>query len=173
MAVNALESGSGSEAQPAAENASSPSPQPRPTLESDGQSCHCNQKPCATLWARAFNTLPADDRSTIRELVGSESTVCTVPELISELISLTRKRQEECEAKALTVRLGGQEYRLRDYTSKIVGCLIKFKAVGDTAVQYDPVHAALPWAAVRFILQVCCTIRVQTTLLKIPAADML
>ena len=30
----------------------------------------------------------------------------------------------------------------------------KFKEVGDIAVQYDPGHAALPWAAIRFFLQV-------------------
>lgn len=30
----------------------------------------------------------------------------------------------------------------------------KFKEVVDVAIQYDPVHAALPWAAVRFLLQV-------------------
>jgi hypothetical protein len=30
----------------------------------------------------------------------------------------------------------------------------KFKAVGDMAVQYDPAHAALPWAGVRVLLQV-------------------
>lgn len=30
----------------------------------------------------------------------------------------------------------------------------KFKGVGDVAVQYDPGHAALPWAAIRFLLQV-------------------
>ncbi|MCJ1224751.1 hypothetical protein MMC12_001396, partial [Toensbergia leucococca] len=29
-----------------------------------------------------------------------------------------------------------------------------FKQVGDSAVQYDPVHAALPWAGVRFLLQI-------------------
>ena len=27
--------------------------------------------------------------------------------------------------------------------------------VGDMAVQYDPVHAALPWALIRFLLKVC------------------
>jgi hypothetical protein len=30
----------------------------------------------------------------------------------------------------------------------------KFKTIGDNAIQYDPAHAALPWAGVRFILQV-------------------
>lgn len=31
----------------------------------------------------------------------------------------------------------------------------KFIEVGDIAIQYDPGHAALPWAAVRFVLMVC------------------
>ena len=30
----------------------------------------------------------------------------------------------------------------------------KFVEVGDIAIQYDPGHAALPWAAIRFLLQV-------------------
>lgn len=30
----------------------------------------------------------------------------------------------------------------------------KFKEVVDVAVQFDPIHASLPWAAIRFLLQV-------------------
>jgi len=41
-----------------------------------------------------------------------------------------------------------------DLFSKIVKWIDIFKQVGDAAVQYDPVHAALPWAGVRFLLQV-------------------
>lgn len=29
----------------------------------------------------------------------------------------------------------------------------KFKDVGDAIMQYDPGHAALPWAGIRMILQ--------------------
>ncbi|KAF2179129.1 hypothetical protein K469DRAFT_801863, partial [Zopfia rhizophila CBS 207.26] len=29
-----------------------------------------------------------------------------------------------------------------------------FKQVGDVAVQYDPVQAVLPWAGIRFVLQI-------------------
>jgi hypothetical protein len=35
-----------------------------------------------------------------------------------------------------------------------IGILTKFMVVGDVAVNFDPVHAALPWAAVRFVLLV-------------------
>ncbi|KAL9634405.1 MAG: hypothetical protein Q9164_004107 [Protoblastenia rupestris] len=38
---------------------------------------------------------------------------------------------------------------------KIAKWIQKFISVGDVAMQYDPTHAALPWAAVRFVLQAC------------------
>ena len=47
---------------------------------------------------------------------------------------------------------------MRETASRLVGWITKFKEIGDIAVQYDPVHAALPWAGVRFILLVCGTI---------------
>jgi hypothetical protein len=42
----------------------------------------------------------------------------------------------------------------RDILAKIIKWIDLFKQIGDVAVQYDPAHAALPWAGVRFILQV-------------------
>ena len=41
-----------------------------------------------------------------------------------------------------------------DLFGKVIRWIDLFKQVGDAAVQYDPVHAALPWAGVRFLLQV-------------------
>jgi hypothetical protein len=43
---------------------------------------------------------------------------------------------------------------LRDVFDKIIRWIDTFKQVGDLAVQYDPVHTALPWTAIRFVLQV-------------------
>jgi hypothetical protein len=40
------------------------------------------------------------------------------------------------------------------FVEKTVSVLNKFVSVGDVAVSFDPVHAALPWAAVRFVLVV-------------------
>lgn len=42
---------------------------------------------------------------------------------------------------------------VRDLLEKISLWIDRFKEVGDTVVQYDPAHAALPWAAFRFLLQ--------------------
>lgn len=39
--------------------------------------------------------------------------------------------------------------------SKVSIWLQKFVEVGDVAVNYDPGHAALPWAGIRFLLKVC------------------
>ncbi|KAI5790570.1 hypothetical protein FPQ18DRAFT_277531, partial [Pyronema domesticum] len=38
---------------------------------------------------------------------------------------------------------------------KLLGWMDRFKEIGDIIVQFDPVHAALPWAGFRFLLKVC------------------
>jgi ankyrin repeat domain-containing protein 50 len=43
---------------------------------------------------------------------------------------------------------------MRDVAEKVIVWINKFKEIGDIAVSSDPVHAALPWAGVRFLLQV-------------------
>jgi hypothetical protein len=43
---------------------------------------------------------------------------------------------------------------LRHVFDKIVSWINKFKGIGDILGQFDPVHASLPWAAIRFFLQV-------------------
>ena len=53
------------------------------------------------------------------------------------------------------VKFREEEVVLRDVGIKILRWVDMFKQIGDTVVQYDPVHAALPWAVFRFLLQVC------------------
>ncbi|KAF4880032.1 Ankyrin repeat and KH domain-containing protein 1 [Colletotrichum siamense] len=48
----------------------------------------------------------------------------------------------------------GEVILVRDLLEKIVDWVNRFKATGDTIVQYSPTEAALPWAAVRFLLQI-------------------
>ena len=48
----------------------------------------------------------------------------------------------------------GEEVILRDVADKVLWWIQKFRDIGDILVQYDPVHSAIPWAGVRFILQV-------------------
>jgi hypothetical protein len=51
---------------------------------------------------------------------------------------------------------------IRDQLEKVVVWLEKFKAIGDIAVNFDPIHAALPWAGVRFLLLVSAITPVST-----------
>ncbi|KAI4267069.1 MAG: hypothetical protein L6R38_008422, partial [Xanthoria sp. 2 TBL-2021] len=48
----------------------------------------------------------------------------------------------------------GEEIILRDVFDKIITWLDRFKNIGDIAMQSDAGYAVLPWAAVRFLLQV-------------------
>jgi hypothetical protein len=45
---------------------------------------------------------------------------------------------------------------IRDVFEKVSCWISKFVEVVDVAVQYNPGHAALPWAAVRVLLKVSC-----------------
>ena len=48
----------------------------------------------------------------------------------------------------------GEDVQVRKFFDSILTWVERFIVVGDTVMQYDPGHAALPWAAVRMVLQV-------------------
>jgi len=73
---------------------------------------------------------------------------------IDDLLSFTGRLQEECEEKSFKFSFNGKEIIMRDVAGKIIFWLSKFKEAGDIAVNFDPVHASLPWAGFRFLLQV-------------------
>jgi hypothetical protein len=76
-------------------------------------------------------------------------------QVLSELLQAADAAQKQCVAKAWRLkRKNGATVNVRDIFAKIARWVKQFKDIGDIAMQYDPVHAALPWAAVRFLLQV-------------------
>jgi hypothetical protein len=111
-----------------------------------------------TLWNKAINRLSSDDQDAIREM--QMETRSHMPlfgntkGLMDELIRLTRAKQAKCDEKVWKFTYRGNMIILRDVAEKTVSWLAKFKAFGDIAVNYDPVHASLPWAGVRILLQV-------------------
>ena len=76
---------------------------------------------------------------------------------VGDILQSVERRKQECIDKQWTVSRGGNKNAvvLRDVFTKIAVWINKFMVVGDMAVQYDPAHAALPWALVRFLLKVC------------------
>jgi len=79
-------------------------------------------------------------------------------EALQNVLDAAIEAKEANMANRMKFRLGDKEIDVQAKADRLVGWITKFKEVGDIAVQYDPVHAALLWAGVRFILMVSPTI---------------
>lgn len=101
------------------------------------------------LWDQAVKRLSEDDQQPVDFSREDKR------EALSEILGILEKEKTSMKGKQwkLGKRSDGEPIILRDVLGKIAGRTDKFKEVGDNAVNYDPVHAALPWAAVRFVLQ--------------------
>lgn len=101
------------------------------------------------LWLRAVKQLPDEDRSII-----GPSTSDNLNILVNLHADAEKYKQKSLDSRWTYTRKDGKTVILRDVIEKIVRWVDTFKQVGDVAVQYDPAHASLPWAAIRFVLQV-------------------
>lgn len=76
-------------------------------------------------------------------------------ETVNEALQAVQAKQRTCLQKRWTLKTNsGRRIIICDVLDKIAFWINKFKEVGDIAVQYEPTHASLPWAGVRFLLQV-------------------
>jgi hypothetical protein len=101
------------------------------------------------LWDEALQTLPEEDRSLYSQILAKGT---GHRDVLEDVLNSTLSKKEECKKKRWKVVIKGKTIILRDLLEKMAGWVNKFIAVGDSVVQYDPGHAALPWAAIRFIL---------------------
>lgn len=101
------------------------------------------------LWGKAVEKLKDDDRQQID--FSQQGKRHALQLLLNEV---QESEKEGAKKRWQLSRTNGKVVNVRDVFGKIAGCIQKFKEVGDNVVQYDPGHAALPWAAVRFVLQV-------------------
>lgn len=103
----------------------------------------------ADLWDRAVESLSDEDRRAI-DFSGTDNRLA----ILSDVLELTKQKRETCMQKRWKfTRKNGDVVIVRDVSEKLIKWVNKFKAVGDVATQYDAAHASLPWAAVRFFLQ--------------------
>ncbi|KAH0434541.1 hypothetical protein CcaCcLH18_05284 [Colletotrichum camelliae] len=102
-----------------------------------------------SLWDKAFDTLDSDLKSVL-------SSTRSHRRDILELVLKEAKSKRDLAAKKRWkfTTPNNKTIIVRDVLEKITGWVQRFVATGDTVVQYDPGHAALPWAAVRFLLQI-------------------
>jgi hypothetical protein len=76
-------------------------------------------------------------------------------DILEAVLAATREKKDICRQKQWKYTWKGESIILRDIADKILVWVDKFKSIGDVVVSFDPNHAALPWGAFRFILQVC------------------
>lgn len=76
--------------------------------------------------------------------------------VIEAVLKATRKQKQRCEDKQWSFSFKGKQILVRDVLESIIWWTEKFKQVVDFAVSMDVTgHAALPWACVKFCLEVC------------------
>lgn len=99
------------------------------------------------LWEVACARLTEDEQKTLQ--AGLE-----LPFEFDELRITIDNTRRRAESKWKVKGLHGREIDLHTHFDKIVVWIQRFVAIGDIIVQFDPAHAALPWAALRFVLEV-------------------
>lgn len=106
------------------------------------------------LWAKALRKLPPKDGALVTEGARNCSCSCSCQDLLDQLRKLAAEKETLAVAKGLKVRFRGKEYKLRAVAGNMAAWLKRYQGIGDVAVSFDQGHAALPWAAVRFVFQV-------------------
>ncbi|CAI6094410.1 unnamed protein product [Clonostachys chloroleuca] len=104
-------------------------------------------------WSLAWAKLPPAKVQDLQALPDGHNAPISSNQDVDGILKLAREQKKACESKQWEVKLGSRSFKIRNGLSNIIDWLQKFKEVGDVAVNFDPVHAALPWAAFRFLLQ--------------------
>jgi len=113
------------------------------------------QQEASDLWTEAYNELSVEYKQDLENMGNTDNTDSDKPEKLEALTNLLEKAmvaKKENIANQWKLKFRGKEINVREKAEKLMSWITKFKEVVDIAVQYDPVHAALPWAGIRCIL---------------------
>ena len=114
----------------------------------DPSSTASNQ-PSRNLWQKALDKLDDEVKSSLNYSNASRR------DILAAVHRTAEEKKQICLAKRWKFKNSkGEEIIVRDLLEKVIIWLDTFKAIGDVAMQYDPGHAALPWAATRFLLRI-------------------
>ncbi|KAM7219021.1 hypothetical protein V8F06_005613 [Rhypophila decipiens] len=102
-------------------------------------------------WTAALEILSAEERG---RFVSAKDTSERDPrDVLADVLAAANEKKEECMRRRWKLVIKGRTIILRDVLEKISVWVSKIMTVGDIAIQYDQANAALPWAAIRLILQ--------------------
>ncbi|KAF8428814.1 hypothetical protein EV426DRAFT_677542 [Tirmania nivea] len=104
-----------------------------------------------SLWNKAVNDrkLSSQEREALAE-IGIETNIIKIS---SDLETVVQGIVNEKKGKEWKIKFFGDDIVLRHVGLKILYWVNRFKEIGDIIVQFDPGHAALPWAGFRFLLK--------------------
>jgi hypothetical protein len=97
-----------------------------------------NYRLANSLWAKAVETLDNEEKRYVD--FDREDKLA----ILRDVLRAVDEKKRTCLENRLKYTKGNKEIIIRDQLEKVVEWVNKFKEVGDTAVQYDPGHAALP-----------------------------
>lgn len=115
----------------------------------------CSKAPVALgreLLDRALRLLPQQERKTIENYI--LLTTDDIDSALQKAFNATQEKQNLCQNKRWTFTFGEHTVILAQEADKVLLWLDRFKSVGDIAVNANPIHAGLPWAGIRLLLEV-------------------
>jgi ankyrin repeat domain-containing protein 50 len=100
----------------------------------------------------ALKQLSHRDRATLQDHILPNSSDVNLA--LEQALAAAQEKQRHCLEKRWRVTFAGREFILKEEADKVICWLNRVKEVGDVVVNADPVHAGLPWAGIRLLLEV-------------------
>jgi NACHT domain len=115
-----------------------------------------------TLLTQALKLLSDQDRARLRPLFSSTNS--DIGTVLEDCYTEVTQKQQKWRDKRWAFTFAGRKVVLKEEVDKIASWLNRVKDIGDLVAGADPVHAGLPWAGVRTLLQVLKALSHQATL---------
>lgn len=134
-------------------------------------------------WELLIQKLPREEQDQFHEMLESMKSVCNVSNfesgqkqikavqfktatsaLLEQFIETAQTKHQECKNRQWVVSVGGKPIVIRAIMERLIDFAKRCRDIGNIAIQYDPGHAALPWAGFVLILQVGFTLTVLNAL---------
>jgi hypothetical protein len=117
---------------------------------------------CGEILEKALILLKESERVLIQEYILSDD----IASALKHAFEAAQAKRKVCESKRWIFTMGRHTVKLQDEADKVILWLDRFKLVGDIAVNADPIHAGLPWAGIRLLLEVCIHVLTSSYILK-------
>ncbi|KAF8427089.1 hypothetical protein EV426DRAFT_640949, partial [Tirmania nivea] len=106
-----------------------------------------------SLWSKAAKdaNLSSQELEALEKIGININIIKISSDLETDVQNIMNKKK----GKQWKIKFLGDDIVLRHVGLKILQWVNRFKEIGDIIVQFDPGHAALPWAGFRFLLKIC------------------